>query len=66
MSDIEIFDSNSIFVLCLLLLAPIGILLLLGYFFKSSEKYKTAKILFILAVIYTLIIAFAILFLTLS
>lgn len=56
MSDISIFDDNSLSLWVLQAFAPFAILLTLGYFFKSIDKPKTAKWLFYMALGYTVII----------
>jgi hypothetical protein len=56
MSDISFFDDNALFLMGLQLFAPIIILLLVGFFFKSIEKPKTAKWLFYIALGYFIII----------
>ncbi|WP_084060190.1 hypothetical protein [Cellulophaga tyrosinoxydans] len=66
MSDINIFDGNAVFTIGLVLFSPLGVLLLLGFFFKSIEKPRTAKIFYSLAVIYGIFIFAALLYLNLT
>jgi hypothetical protein len=56
MSDITIFSDHDLFLMGLVLIAPLGILLFAACFLRSSGKPKAANILFILAGVYLLVI----------
>lgn len=58
MSDISILDGNDLFLIGLSLFAPLGILLILGWFFRSYGKRKTAKVFFYLALAYVFLVIF--------
>lgn len=54
MSDISIFDDT--FGLALTLLGPLALFLVLGWFFRSAGKRRTAKIFFYFALFYVTLI----------
>jgi hypothetical protein len=56
MSDIEIFSSTNMFLLGLVLLAPLAILLVLGWLCIAAEKRKAAKVFFYLGGLYVFLI----------
>ncbi len=56
MSDIEIFSDTDIFIIVLTGLSPFFVMLLIGWFFRSLEKRRVAKIFLYLALIYILLI----------
>ncbi|QLG45393.1 hypothetical protein [Costertonia aggregata] len=56
MSDISIFNDNDLFLIGLSLLAPLGVFLILGWFFKSSGKRKIGKVFFYLGLAYILFV----------
>ncbi|MGB5553825.1 MAG: hypothetical protein WBM83_04135 [Flavobacteriaceae bacterium] len=66
MSDISIFDDNTLFVLFLLLFAPLAMLLIIAWFFKENNKPKTAKVIFFIALGYVILILALILILSIS